>query len=166
MGSVHSTHNPTQQKALRNPVRKNEETPSVKVVKIYSQMDYLVKGKNDFMSSVRSVIIESNFLNYCILNDQVSQNATWDIYTDDCYKLIRHPKDTVAPIPIAYTEHQSYYNGKLTNDKVINDLCWHPFWTGIAVAAYTEYCKSDCLVGPSSKDVVIDFFFFNLRTLV
>ncbi|XP_043273310.1 dynein axonemal intermediate chain 3-like [Venturia canescens] len=89
------------------------------------------------------------------LCDEASQNATWDIYTDDCSKLVRRVRDTLAPIPIAYTEHQSYYDGKLTNDRVINDLCWHPFWTGVAVAAYTEYCKSDRLTGLSSLAEVL-----------
>lgn len=82
------------------------------------------------------------------------QNATWDIYTNDYANLVCNERDTQSPVPIAYTEHQSYHDGKFTDDKVINDLCWHPLWTGIAVAAYTEHCKSDNLVGPYLHDEV------------
>lgn len=70
-------------------------------------------------------------------------NATWDIYTDDYTNLALYEKDTKAPIPVEYTEHQSFYSKLRTKDKVINDLSWHPLWTGIAYVTYTHYAKTE-----------------------
>lgn len=81
-------------------------------------------------------------------------NSTWDIYTNDYANLVRNEKDTQAPVPIGYEEHQSYYDGKIIVDKVINDLCWHPFWTGTAIATYTQHAKGEHLIGPKTYDEV------------
>lgn len=81
-------------------------------------------------------------------------NSTWDIYTNDYENLVRNEKDTQAPMPIGYKEHQSYYEGKVIVDKVISDLCWHSLWTGIAIASYTRHAKSEYLIGPKSHDEV------------
>ncbi|KAG5311005.1 WDR63 protein, partial [Acromyrmex insinuator] len=84
----------------------------------------------------------------------VLMNSTWDIYANDYANLVRSEKDTQVPIPIGYEEHQSYYDGKIIVDKVINDLCWHPFWTGTMIAAYTQHAKSEHLIGPKTYDEV------------
>lgn len=81
-------------------------------------------------------------------------NSKWDIYTNDYANLVRNEKDTQAPLPIGYTEHQSYYESKFTVNRIINDLCWHPFWTGIAMVAYTRHAKSEHLIGPKSQEEV------------
>ncbi|EFN76376.1 WD repeat-containing protein 63 [Harpegnathos saltator] len=86
--------------------------------------------------------------------DQILMNSTWDIYTNDYANLVSNEKDTQAPMPIGYTEHQSYYEGKLTVSRVVNDLCWHPFWTGVAMVAYTRRAKSEHLIGPKSQEEV------------
>ncbi|XP_023288398.1 WD repeat-containing protein 63 [Orussus abietinus] len=80
--------------------------------------------------------------------DQVLLNATWDLYTNDYANLVRHPRDTEPPVVVGYTEHQSFSEGKLCVDKTINDLSWHPLWTGIAVVAYADHGKSQTLEGP------------------
>jgi len=78
----------------------------------------------------------------------------WDIYRSDCSILVRSEKDTKAPVPIRYKEHQSYHEGKIIVDKVINSLCWHPFWTGIAIVAYTKHAKNEYLIGRKTYDEV------------
>ena len=55
---------------------------------------------------------------------------------------------------IVYREHQNYYDGKICKDKVVNDLSWHPFWTGIAACAYVDYAKDSKLTGPNSNNKV------------
>ncbi|KOC65332.1 WD repeat-containing protein 63, partial [Habropoda laboriosa] len=87
--------------------------------------------------------------------DQLLLNATWDIYTNDYNNLVRNIRDTQWPIPVSYEEHLSFHDEKHVVDKVINDLCWHPLWSGIAFAAYTSYAKSQHLVGPKSDKEVI-----------
>ncbi|XP_014616644.1 PREDICTED: WD repeat-containing protein 63-like [Polistes canadensis] len=87
--------------------------------------------------------------------DQVQMNATWDIYADDYKNLVYHERDTKAPIPVGYKEHQSFYDGKLTKQKVINDLSWHPLWTGIACATYTHHSKAEHFVGQRAYDEVL-----------
>ncbi|CAK9811661.1 Dynein axonemal intermediate chain 3 [Anthophora plagiata] len=87
--------------------------------------------------------------------DQLLLNATWDIYTNDYANLVRNIRDTQWPIPVSYEEHLSFHDEKHVVDKVINDLCWHPLWSGIAFAAYTSYAKSQHLVGPKSDKEVI-----------
>ncbi|EFN65214.1 WD repeat-containing protein 63 [Camponotus floridanus] len=86
--------------------------------------------------------------------NQILMNSTWDIYANDFANLVHNEKDTQAPVPIVYEEHQSYYDGKIIADKVINDFCWHPFWTGTAIATYTQYAKSEHLIGPKTYDEV------------
>jgi len=78
----------------------------------------------------------------------------WDIYKSDCALLVRSEWDTKSPVPIAYVEHQSYHEGKIIVDKVINSLCWHPSWTGIAMVAYTQHATNDYLIGPKTYDEV------------
>ncbi|XP_043505750.1 dynein axonemal intermediate chain 3-like, partial [Polistes fuscatus] len=90
-----------------------------------------------------------------IMCDQVQMNATWDIYADDYRNLVYYEKDTKAPIPVGYKEHQSFYDGKLTKQRVINDLSWHPLWTGIACATYTYHSKSEPFVGQRTYDEVL-----------
>ena len=78
----------------------------------------------------------------------------WDIYTNDYANLVRSEKDTQKLLPIDYEEHQSYYDGEIIGDKVINDLCWHPFWTGTVIATYTQHAKGEHLIGPKTYDEV------------
>ncbi|KAI4474391.1 hypothetical protein M0804_014883 [Polistes exclamans] len=87
--------------------------------------------------------------------DQLQMNATWDIYADDYRNLVYYERDTKAPIPVGYKEHQSFYDGKLTKQKVINDLSWHPLWTGIACATYTHHSKAEHFVGQRAYDEVL-----------
>ncbi|XP_067208138.1 dynein axonemal intermediate chain 3-like isoform X2 [Linepithema humile] len=86
--------------------------------------------------------------------DQLLMNSTWDIYTNDFANLVRNEKDTQAPVSLSYKEHQNYYDGKVIVDKVINDLCWHPFWSGVAVTTYTQHAKAEHLIGPKTYDEV------------
>ncbi|KAL0122712.1 hypothetical protein PUN28_007420 [Cardiocondyla obscurior] len=86
--------------------------------------------------------------------DRLLINSTWDIYTNDYANLVRSEKDTQAPVPIGYEERRSYYDGKIIADKVINDLSWHPFWTGTAVVAYTQHAKNEHLIGPKTYNEV------------
>ncbi|KAK2582913.1 hypothetical protein KPH14_008980 [Odynerus spinipes] len=87
--------------------------------------------------------------------DQVQVNATWDIYADDYKNLVRNERDTKAPIPIRYKEHQSFYDGKLIKNKIINDLSWHPLWTGIACATYTHHAKPEHFIGQKTYNEVL-----------
>ncbi|XP_015191604.1 PREDICTED: WD repeat-containing protein 63-like [Polistes dominula] len=90
-----------------------------------------------------------------IMCDQVQMNATWDIYADDYTNLVHYERDTKAPIPVGYNEHQSFYDGKVTKQKVINDLSWHPLWTGILCATYTHHSKDEHFVGQRTYDEVL-----------
>jgi hypothetical protein len=85
---------------------------------------------------------------------QILLNTMWDIYRSDCSILVRSEWDTKPPMVIKYVEHQSYHEGKIIVDKVINNLCWHPFWTGIAIIAYTQHAKNEYLIGPKTYDEV------------
>lgn len=85
-------------------------------------------------------------------------NSTWDIYTNDCANLVRSEKDTKASVLAISKEHQSYYDRKIIADKVINDLCWHPFWTGTPIATYTQHARSEHLIGPKTFDEVWQLF--------
>ncbi|KAI4488451.1 hypothetical protein M0802_011624 [Mischocyttarus mexicanus] len=87
--------------------------------------------------------------------DQVQMNATWDIYADDYTNLVHYERDTKAPIPVGYKEHQSFYDGKLTKQKIVNDLSWHPLWTGIACATYTHHSKAEHFVGQRAYNEVL-----------
>ena len=75
-------------------------------------------------------------------------NATWDLYINDYAKLMRSEKDSRPLVSLVYKEHQNYYDGNVCMDKVINDLSWHPLWTGIAACTYTDYAKSTKFIGP------------------
>ncbi|CAD1477493.1 unnamed protein product, partial [Heterotrigona itama] len=87
--------------------------------------------------------------------DQLLLNATWDIYTNDYGNLARNARDTQRPIPASYEEHSSFQDEQHAVDKVINDLCWHPLWSGIAFAAYTRHAKSQRLIGRKSNEEVV-----------
>ncbi|KAH0568439.1 hypothetical protein KQX54_020881 [Cotesia glomerata] len=80
--------------------------------------------------------------------EQVFWNASWDLHADDCKNLVEDERDTRVPVPLAFTEYQSYCDVKLTGNKVISELCWHPLISNIAVAAYATYSKSQSTVGP------------------
>ncbi|CAD6209057.1 GSCOCG00003704001-RA-CDS, partial [Cotesia congregata] len=80
--------------------------------------------------------------------EQVFWNASWDLHADDCKNLVEDERDTRVPVPLAFTEYQSYCDVKLTGNKVISELCWHPLISNIAVAAYATYSKSQSIVGP------------------
>ncbi|XP_011306720.1 WD repeat-containing protein 63-like [Fopius arisanus] len=88
--------------------------------------------------------------------DKVLMNTAWDIHTDECKKLVRDKKDTQTPLPVVYTEYQNYHSIEITKDKVINDLCWHPLWTGIAIATYTDHSKSEYLTEKSPSNQVLN----------
>ncbi|XP_025154358.1 WD repeat-containing protein 63 [Harpegnathos saltator] len=114
------------------------------VIVVISRMIRTI-GNRQTLSTKPNIIINCNY---------ILMNSTWDIYTNDYANLVSNEKDTQAPMPIGYTEHQSYYEGKLTVSRVVNDLCWHPFWTGVAMVAYTRRAKSEHLIGPKSQEEV------------
>ncbi|XP_043251047.1 dynein axonemal intermediate chain 3-like [Colletes gigas] len=87
--------------------------------------------------------------------DEILINATWDIYTNDYWNLVRDVRDTQWTIPAAYKEHLSFHDSEHISEKVINDLCWHSLWTGILFAAYTRYSKCHRLLGPKPHDEVM-----------
>ncbi|XP_031370075.1 WD repeat-containing protein 63-like isoform X3 [Apis dorsata] len=87
--------------------------------------------------------------------DQLLVNATWDIYCNDYEDLVKNIRDTQCPIPITYKEYLSFHDEKHVVNKVINDLTWHPFWTGIMFTAYTSFAKSQHLIGPKSDEEII-----------
>lgn len=87
--------------------------------------------------------------------DQLLVNATWDIYCNDYEDLVRNIRDTQCPIPITYKEYLSFHDEKHVVNKVINDLTWHPFWTGVVYTAYTSFAKSQHLIGPKSDEEII-----------
>ncbi|XP_053597551.1 dynein axonemal intermediate chain 3-like [Microplitis demolitor] len=78
--------------------------------------------------------------------EQVFWNATWDLHADDCRNLVQDECDTQVPASLAFTEYQSYCDIKLTGNKVISDLCWHPLISNIVVAAYATHSKSQSTV--------------------
>lgn len=81
-------------------------------------------------------------------------NATWNVHTNDYVNLIHYKKNSETMMTVAYKEYGNYYDGKFCTDKVINDLCWHPFLTGIAVCAYTDFAKSSKFIGPRNDNEV------------
>lgn len=81
-------------------------------------------------------------------------NENWDVYYNDYVNLVQNRRDTQPPEVIKYLEHQSYSDGRLCKDRVINSLSWHPLWTGTAAAAYSYHSKVETLSGPESKDEV------------
>ncbi|XP_053985463.1 dynein axonemal intermediate chain 3-like [Hylaeus volcanicus] len=87
--------------------------------------------------------------------DEILINATWDIYTNDYWNLVRDVRDTQWTVPAAYKEHLSFHDGVHVSERVINDLRWHPLWTGIFFAAYTRYSKCHRLLGPKPQDKVM-----------
>ncbi|XP_076294598.1 dynein axonemal intermediate chain 3 [Lasioglossum baleicum] len=87
--------------------------------------------------------------------DEILLNATWDIYSNDYVNLVRDPRDTQWSPPRGYKEHLSFHDGSRTVEKVINDISWHPLWTGIFYAAYTKHSKSHRLVGPIPDEDVL-----------
>nr|XP_031832259.1 WD repeat-containing protein 63-like [Nomia melanderi] len=89
------------------------------------------------------------------LCDQILLNAMWDIYTNDYMNLVRDVRDTQWSVPERYKEHLSFHDGTRVVEKVINDLSWHPLWTGVLFAAYTRYSKSHRLVGPKSYEDIL-----------
>lgn len=114
---------------------------------------YLTLGATDNPRG-RIVVIETSTFCVAVKNHQVLMNSTWDIYANDFANLVRNEKDTQPSVPVGYKEYQSYYEGKHVVDKVINDLSWHPLWTGIAMATYTRHAKAERLTGPTSQDEV------------
>ncbi|XP_008208358.1 WD repeat-containing protein 63-like isoform X1 [Nasonia vitripennis] len=85
---------------------------------------------------------------------ETEANATWDVYANDYAKLAEAAASAMSESidELHYKEQQSYYEGKLCGGKVINDLAWHPQWTGLFAAAYTAASKSENLVGPKPPD--------------
>lgn len=81
---------------------------------------------------------------------------------------MKNIRDTQCPIPITYKEYLSFHDEKHVVNKVINDLTWHPFWTGVMFTAYTSFAKSQHLIGPKSDEEVNlkqrnrNFFFFQI----
>ncbi|EGI60624.1 WD repeat-containing protein 63 [Acromyrmex echinatior] len=140
------------------PIVRHSEVQTAPSISVNSWYQYLYEYKTIDLSTYTEDKIEA--LKYFLklytdeVCDQVLMNSTWDIYANDYANLVRSEKDTQVPIPIGYEEHQSYYDGKIIVDKVINDLCWHPFWTGTMIAAYTQHAKSEHLIGPKTYDEV------------
>ncbi|KYM99187.1 WD repeat-containing protein 63, partial [Cyphomyrmex costatus] len=140
------------------PIVRHNEAQTAPSISVNSWYQYLYEYETVDLSTYTEEKIESlkDFLERYTddICDQVLMNSTWDIYTNDYANLVRSEKDTQTPMPIGYEEHQSYYDGKIILDKVINDLCWHPFWTGITIATYTQHAKGEHLTGPKTYDEV------------
>ncbi|XP_076644434.1 dynein axonemal intermediate chain 3 [Halictus rubicundus] len=98
-----------------------------------------------------------NFLNRFTdeVCDEILLNATWDIYSNDYVNLVRDPRDTQWSAPGSYKEHLSFHDATRVVEKVINDISWHPLWTGIFFAAYTRHSKSHRLTGPMPHEDVL-----------
>ncbi|XP_011503616.1 PREDICTED: WD repeat-containing protein 63-like [Ceratosolen solmsi marchali] len=77
----------------------------------------------------------------------IQMNSAWDMYQNDYAKLVAFGNLTKASmISIkGYKERQNFYNGQLSQGCLINDVTWHPQWTGIMAAAYTTISKSENL---------------------
>ncbi|KAL6444357.1 hypothetical protein ACFW04_001911 [Cataglyphis niger] len=152
------------------PIVQHNEAQTIPSIPVNSWYQYLYKYKTIDLSTYTEDKIDSfkEFLKRYTSDmcDQLLMNSTWDIYTNDYVNLVRYEKDTQAPVPIGYEEHQSYYNGKIILDKVINDFCWHPFWTGTAVATYTQHAKGEHLIGPKTYDEVFLASEGNNRVLI
>ena len=89
-------------------------------------------------------------------------NATWDIHSNDYKKLVRSIEDTEPSATDKFTEFKSFFDRKTCKGRVINDLSWHPFWTGVCATAYTKMPRCDRLVAQKSIKVFAFFFFFSL----
>lgn len=92
----------------------------------------------------------------------------WDVYANDYVKLSEtkskkeEKEEESTSMTQNYVEHRNYYLGNLCRGRVINDLSWHPEWTGIMVAAYTPTAKSENLNGRKPPDKVrISFSLFD-----
>ncbi|CAL1675051.1 unnamed protein product [Lasius platythorax] len=140
------------------PIVRHNEAQTAPSIPVNSWYQYLYEYETVDLSTYPEDKIESlkDFLERYTddMCDQILMNSTWDIYTNEYANLVRNEKDTQAPVPIGYKEHQSYYDGKIIADKVINDFCWHPFWTGTAIATYTQHAKGEHLIGPKIYDEV------------
>ncbi|XP_018315857.1 WD repeat-containing protein 63 [Mycetomoellerius zeteki] len=140
------------------PIIRHNEAQTAPSISVNSWYQYLYEYETVDLSTYAEEKIESlkDFLKRYTddMCDRVLMNSTWDIYTNDYANLVRNEKDTQTPMPIGYKEYQSYYDGKIIVDKVINDLCWHPFWTGTAIATYTQHAKGEHLIGPKTYDEV------------
>ncbi|XP_071554596.1 dynein axonemal intermediate chain 3 [Temnothorax nylanderi] len=152
------------------PIVRHNEAQTAPSIPVNSWYQYLYEYETVDLSTYTEEKIESlkDFLERYTskMCDQILMNSTWDIYTNDYANLVLNEKDTQAPVPIGYEEHQSYYDGKLIADKVINDLCWHPFWTGTAIATYTQHGKGEHLIGPKTYDEVFLACEGNNRVLI
>ncbi|XP_017763039.1 PREDICTED: WD repeat-containing protein 63-like [Eufriesea mexicana] len=141
------------------PFVRDVETQTELLIPTNCWVQYEYTYPSSFLASFTSEKLESlkiflrHFTDY--MCDQLLLNATWDIYTNDYGNLVRNIRDTQWPIPVSYEEHLSFHDEKHVVNKVINDLYWHPLWTGIAFAAYTSYAKSQHLIGPKSDAEVI-----------
>ncbi|XP_048508570.1 dynein axonemal intermediate chain 3 [Athalia rosae] len=86
--------------------------------------------------------------------DYVAVNEKWDVYYNDYAGLVRNERDTNPPEVVKYLEHQSYSDGRICKDRVVNSFIWHPLWTGTAAAAYTHHSKVETLSRPEGHDEV------------
>ncbi|XP_070156340.1 dynein axonemal intermediate chain 3 [Polyergus mexicanus] len=152
------------------PIVQHNEAQTAPSIPVNSWYQYLYKYKTVDLSTYTEDKIESfkDFLKRYTddMCDQILMNSIWDVYTNDYVNLVRNEKDTQAPVPIGYEEHQSYYDGKIIVDKVINDFCWHPFWTGTAIATYTQHAKGEHLIGPKTYDEIFLACEGNNRVLI
>ncbi|KYN37163.1 WD repeat-containing protein 63 [Trachymyrmex septentrionalis] len=141
-----------------SPIVRHNEAQTAPSISVNSWYQYLYEYETVDLSTYTEDKID--YLKYFLklytdeMCDQLLMNSMWDIYANDYANLVRSEKDTQIPLPIGYEEHQSYYDGKLIVDKVINDLCWHPFWTGTVIATYTHHAKGEHLIGPKTYDEV------------
>ncbi|XP_026674816.1 WD repeat-containing protein 63-like [Ceratina calcarata] len=142
-----------------SPIVRNVKTQTVLSVPRNCWVQYEYTYESPDIASFTEEKLESlkGFLNRFTdhVCDQLMVNATWDIYDHDYEKLVRNVRDTQWPIPVSYREHLSFHDEKHVVNKVINDLCWHPLWSGIAFSAYTSYGKSQHLAGPKSDAEVV-----------
>ncbi|XP_072755776.1 dynein axonemal intermediate chain 3 [Anoplolepis gracilipes] len=140
------------------PMVQHNEAQTAPSISVNSWYQYLYEYETIDLSTYTEDKIDSlkDFLERYTddMCDQILMNSTWDIYTNDFANLVRNEKDTQALVPIVYEEHQSYYDGKIIADKVINDFCWHPFWTGTAITTYTQHAKGENLIGPKTYDEI------------
>ncbi|KAK0182605.1 hypothetical protein PV327_000725 [Microctonus hyperodae] len=116
----------------------------------YKPINTMAYNDNETKSMKKFLQTHTDFI-----YNEILLNSIWDLHADDYQNLVKNEKDTRAPTPMAYTEYQRYHDGKLTEEKVINDFNWHPLQTGIAIATYTDHAKSEYLIGRNYRDEVL-----------
>ncbi|XP_034941227.1 WD repeat-containing protein 63-like [Chelonus insularis] len=151
-----------------NPATSDNEAQTTISAPINSWSQYLYDHKpiNTYNEDEANAIQKFLNNNIDMICEELLLNEICDPHTDDCEKLVKHERDTKAPVPITFTEYQHYHDGQLTKEKVINDLCWHPLLSGIAIATYTTHCKSAFFRGRQTQEKIPQSFSRDNKVLV